>query len=121
MKVFLIACLSIALSVAAQFSLKAGVTGAAARAAFEEPFRLRTILLLLSRPEILVGFLVYALGAVIWLAVLARWDVSKAYPLVGMGFIGSVVIGLVLGEQVTPTRIVGVLLICAGVALVART
>lgn len=121
MKVFLIACLSICLSVAAQFSLKAGVASAVVKAAIEEPLRVRTLLLLLSRPEIVLGFLLYGLGAIVWLAVLARWDVSKAYPLVGMGFIGSVAIGLLLGEQVTATRAVGVLLICAGVALVARS
>jgi drug/metabolite transporter (DMT)-like permease len=121
MRILLIACLSVSLSVAAQFLLKAGVAHATVRAAIEDPLRIRSLSALLFRPEIVLGFLLYGLGALAWLAVLARWDVSKAYPLVGMGFIGSVAIGLVLGEQVTPARIVGVLLICAGVALVART
>ena len=52
---------------------------------------------------------------------LSKWDVSKAYPLVGLGFALTLLIGWLAGEQVTLQRIGGVLLICAGVWIVGRT
>jgi len=121
MKVFWIACLSVALSVMAQFALKAGMTSAPVRAVLQEPYGLGSLFVVLTRAEVVLGFVLYLLGAIVWLGVLSKWDVSKAYPLVGMGFVGSVAIGALLGEQVTLPRIAGVLLICAGVWLTARS
>ena len=40
--------------------------------------------------------------------VLSQWDVSKAYPLVGLGFVFTVAIGWFIGEQVTSLRAIGV-------------
>jgi multidrug transporter EmrE-like cation transporter len=57
----------------------------------------------------------------VWLAVLSRWDVSKAYPLVGVGFALAVGIGWLLGESVNAQRIAGVALIVAGIVLTARS
>ena len=68
-----------------------------------------------------MGLVCYALGAALWLQVLARWDVSKAYPLVGLGFVLTLLIGLLLGEAVSWRRVLGVLMICVGVVLVAKT
>ncbi len=121
MKIFWLACLSIAISVAAQFALKAGMSSAAVKAALQGPLDGRALWVTLTRPEVLLGFALYGLGAVVWLAVLARWDVSKAYPLVGLGFVASLAVGSLLGEQVGAVRAAGVLLICLGVALVARS
>lgn len=121
MRVFWIACLSVALSVAAQFSLKAGMASAPVQAVLHEPLRANAVLVTLTNPAIALGFVLYCLGAIVWLAVLARWDVSKAYPLVGMGFVGSLGIGALLGEHVSWQRLVGVALICAGVWLTARS
>ena len=58
---------------------------------------------------------------VVWLGVLSKWDVSKAYPLVGLGFVLTVAIGFLVGEDVTLTRAMGVALICAGVFVVGRS
>lgn len=121
MNTLVIAILSIALSVAAQFSLKAGMSGAAVKEILAQPFTLSTAITVLTNKFVLSGFLLYGLGAVIWLGVLSKWDVSKAYPLVGLGFIFTVAIGLMIGEHVTPTRLVGVTLISIGVFLVGRT
>lgn len=107
MNIFFVALASIMLSVIAQFMLKAGMSSPAAQAALSEPLALPTALAILSSPKVLAGFLLYGLGAIIWLAVLARWDVSKAYPLVGLGFAITVVVGLVMGEQVTLVRATG--------------
>lgn len=106
-----LAIASVLLSVGAQFALKAGVRAHAGAAA---PWAL-------LQPMVLFGLLLYGLSAVVWLSVLARWDVSKAYPLVGMGFVLSAAIGWMLGEQVDGVRWAGVALICVGVYLVGRS
>lgn len=121
MNTFVIAILSIALSVAAQFSLKAGMSGVEVKEILAQSFTLRTALAVLTDKFVVGGFLLYGLGAIVWLGVLSKWDVSKAYPLVGMGFVFTVAIGFIIGEQVTMARFVGVALICAGVYLVGQS
>lgn len=70
---------------------------------------------------LIAGFMLYGLGAIVWLGVLAKWDVSKAYPLVGLGFLLSALVGLALGESVTVIRGLGVLMIISGVLLVGMS
>lgn len=121
MSTFLFAVLCVALSVAAQFLLKAGMSDAHIKSALAEPLGTQTLISVFSNLSILGGFALYGLGAVAWLGVLSQWDVSKAYPLVGLGFVFTVLIGWAIGEQVTTTRILGVALICLGVILVGRS
>ncbi|HTV78398.1 MAG TPA: EamA family transporter [Steroidobacteraceae bacterium] len=121
MKPLFTAVISIALSVAAQFSLKAGMSSPAVRATLGRPPALSALFSVLTNRYVLGGFLLYGLGAVVWLAVLSKWEVSKAYPLVGLGFVFTVAIGYLLGEQVHLLRLAGVVLICSGVWLVASS
>ena len=54
--------------------------------------------------------------------VLAKVDVSLAYPFVGVGFIVTMVLGwLLLQEPVGLTRITGTLLVAIGAYLVAQS
>jgi multidrug transporter EmrE-like cation transporter len=112
---------SIVLSVAAQCVLKIGMSGDAARQLAEQPLSGRSLAIILLQPAVIAGFALYGLGALVWLMVLAHWDVSKAYPLVGLGFALTLGIGFAMGDNVTIPRVVGVALICAGVALVGRS
>lgn len=121
MHTLFIALFSIALSVAAQFALKAGMASAEVAAILARPFTIRSASEVLLHKYVFSGFVLYALGAAVWLAVLAKWDVSKAYPLVGLGFVMTLGVGALLGEQVTTTRVLGVVLISLGVWFVART
>lgn len=121
MNTFAIALSSIVISVAAQFLLKAGISSTASRALLAQPLTFETVLRLVTDRLVLGGLLLYGLGALAWLGVLSRWDVSKAYPLVGLGFALAVAVGTIAGEQIGPARVIGVALICAGVWIVART
>lgn len=121
MKTLFLAIASIALSVMAQFSLKAGMSGEGVKAILAQPKSFMTLIYILIDKYVLGGFVLYGLGAVVWLGVLSKWDVSKAYPLVGLGFVFTVAIGSLVGEQVTLPRVIGVTLICAGVFLVGRS
>ncbi len=115
------ALLSIIFSVAAQFSLKHGMSGSTAQLYKLKPFTLQNFVTLLTQPSILGGFILYGLGALVWLSVLSKWDVSKAYPLVGLGFVFTAMVGALIGEQVSIQRFSGILMICLGVWVVART
>ncbi len=121
MSVLFIALTSIALSVAAQFSLKSGMSSESVKALLAQPLSIVTAFKVLMNAHVLGGFLLYGLGAVVWLAVLSRWDVSKAYPLVGLGFVLTAAIGAAIGEQVTLMRIVGIAFIFCGVFMVSRS
>lgn len=71
---------------------------------------------------ILSGFLCYAVSVFIWLMVLSRVEVSFAYPLLSVGYIVNAVAGYYLfQENLSLTRITGILIICAGVYLVTRS
>ncbi len=121
MNILLIAIASICLSVVAQFFLKAGMSGLQAGGAALSLSGWRAYIPVLTNKYIIAGFVLYGLGAIVWLSVLSRWDVSKAYPLVGLGFVLTAMVGASMGETVTPVRILGIFLIVVGVWVVART
>lgn len=71
---------------------------------------------------VLLGLFCYGLGFLVWLIVLAKADVSYAYPLISLGYVFTAILARVLiGEAVTLTRMTGILVICLGVFLVARS
>ena len=121
MKTLSLAILSICLSVAAQFTLKVGVSTEGVRLALSQPQSISALRAVLTNNHIMVGFLLYGLGAAAWLGVLAQWDVSKAYPLAGLGFVLTGAIGFITGEQVTLQRAAGMVMIGAGVYVVSRS
>ena len=120
---FLLILFSVSLSALAQLLLKTGVGRAAAGAAAgggRPP--LDTMLAYLASPWVLGGLMLYGLGALAWLFVLARLPLSAAYPFVGLGFILTMLIGVgVLGEAVSTGRVAGTLLIALGCVFVARS
>jgi len=81
-----------------------------------------TVRTLLAEPSFLLGFLLYALSFVTWLLALRRYEVVAIFPVfVGVGY-ACVVLGgyLFLGESLSATRVAGILVIFAGMALLFR-
>lgn len=113
---------SVACSSVAQLLLKLGMVNAAyARAAAAQDWAGMAAAALLN-PLVIAGLSLYFAGALVWLMVLAKADLSYAYPFVGLGFIFSLVLGfLVLKEPVTLQRLAGTLLIALGAVMVAWT
>lgn len=70
------------------------------------------------------GLFAYALSMLAWLAVLVRYPLSFAYPLLSLSYV-LVYIGATqwdrLLESATPVRTAGTLLILAGVAIVSMS
>ncbi len=69
----------------------------------------------------LVGLLAVSLFA-IWLAALTRLELSFALPLASVALvINAIGSGLLLGEALTPTRLVGVLAVAVGMILILKS
>ena len=72
-------------------------------------------------PGILGGLACYAVSIVLWLAVLSKVQVSIAYPFQALGYVfASLVAWRFLGEGMTLLNVLGLALICAGVAVLSR-
>ena len=73
-------------------------------------------------PYVWGGLASYVFSVLVWLIVLSRVDVSFAYPFVSLGYVIGLGAGYWLfGEAVTGMRVLGVMVIIAGVFLVSRT
>ena len=80
-----------------------------------------TAVKLFTNPFVLVGFVFVFSGALFWLAVLSRWPLSLAYPLLSISYIIGIAASVVfLKEKVTWTHALGVLVIIIGVFLISR-
>lgn len=121
MKTTIFALTSILLSVSAQFALKAGLSSVTAITGKERTLVAAPLFSVLLSPMVILGFLLYGASAVVWLSVLGKWEVSKAYPMVGLGFVFAMVVGVIAGEQVTAQRALGTALILVGVIFIHRT
>jgi drug/metabolite transporter (DMT)-like permease len=90
----------------------------AARAAHPDA----SILSLFLQFETWGAFIIYGLSAICWLWVLARAQLSFAYPMLSLTF--PIVVGLsavLFSEAILPLRWAGVGVIVVGVSLLART
>jgi multidrug transporter EmrE-like cation transporter len=112
--------LSVALSSAAQLLLKTGMSAPGLGPTMGERRWTELLPLVFGNGWVLLGLATYFLSAVVWLAVLARVQVSFAYPFVGIGFILTMLLGWwLMGDSLNGPRVAGTLLIASGVALIA--
>ena len=75
-----------------------------------------------ANPFVLLGIFAYIVSVGVWLLVLSRVEVSFAYPLLSVGYIVNAIAGYyLLQENLSVSRITGILIIVAGVYLVTRS
>lgn len=116
---YTLAIISILLGSVAQYLLKIGATGLSAKDAAGPAALLREAV---SSPHMLGGITCYGASLIFWLMVLSRMELSRAYPLVSLGYIFTLLIGAyALDEHIPPLRIIGVALIIAGVILIVKS
>jgi multidrug transporter EmrE-like cation transporter len=73
-------------------------------------------------PYVLTGLTAYVVSVVVWLLVLSRVEVSYAYPLLSVGYIVNAIAAYYLfQEDLSLTRVSGILIITVGVYLVSRS
>jgi len=112
---------AVLLATLGQLLLKAG-TNAVGAFAFTLENALPVGLRLALEPRILAGAACYTVGFVVWVMALSRVEVSVAYPMLSIGFaLNALLAWWVLGEAVTPLRMLGIGVIILGVYLVARS
>ena len=125
MGMLLIGC-SIVLSAGAQLLMKAGMLELGSlgivRTLEISPEVIARLLPVLT--WVLTGLVLYAISMLTWMGALAKYDLSLAYPLLGLSYI-LVYVGAViwprLHETVSMSKTIGILLILAGVFLVTRS
>ena len=77
---------------------------------------------ILRTPAVLVGFGSIGVGAVFWLAVISRVDLSYAYPMLAIGYVLVLLFSSIfLKEDISLLRWSGALVICVGVYLISRS
>lgn len=109
------------LNACAQLLLKAGVNAVGA-IALERSTLVDTALRVLSQWPVLAGLSLYVASVAVWIVGLSRVDVSIAYPMLSLGYVvNAVAAWWLFGEMIGPLRMAGILLILAGVFLIARS
>ena len=109
---YILLLLAILIGVAGQLLLKLGMTRL-------PEFRVVDMIGLLRNWPVLTGFGCYGLSTVLYLQVLAKLELSLAYPTVSIGYVLVIVMSRVFfKETVSPSRWMAVAIICVGVVLV---
>jgi multidrug transporter EmrE-like cation transporter len=112
----------VGLNAAAQLLLKLATRPLAHYSSFDFQTLSMSVAILFRSGPFWSGMLCYAASVCVWLAALSKAPVSTAYPMLSLGYV--VVAGvstLWLGETLSPAKVLGIALICAGVVLVSRS
>lgn len=114
--------LSVAISAFAQIALKAGMSSPSIqRALASGGSRGAPLLDIALNPFVILGLTLYFGSAAVWLLVLSKVEVSFAYPFVAIGFVMTALLGrMVFHDSFSAAKILGTLLIMAGVIVLAR-
>jgi len=118
---FLLCIFSIALSSLAQIILKQGMSSPTVLQAIASAATFPIFKSIATNVFVLGGLFLYFSSAAVWLFVLAKIDVSSAYPFVGLGFILTMLLAYFIHhEPLTVYKITGTLLITLGVVAISQ-
>jgi multidrug transporter EmrE-like cation transporter len=113
----LLILLSVFFTTGGQLLQKIGATKAAAM-----PSKIHFLIRVLSQPETWWAITCLAIGTVLWLAVLYRMEVSKAFPFLSIGFVLVILISRYhLNETISIVRWLGLGLIGSGMVLISQS
>lgn len=109
---------SISLLSVGQTSFKVGLNSIGGMSLSEG---LGTVTKIVQTPWILLGFLCYGLSSVLWLDVLSNLPYTMAFPLVGLTYVFTILIGhFVFHEPIGWLKLFGVACILAGIFFIFR-
>ena len=121
-RILVLLLVSVSLSALAQVAFKIGVSAPQIQKLVGESRWSAAVLEFALRPAILTGLGLYGIGTVIWLMALSRTQLSQAYPFVGLGFVMTSLLGVVMfNDTMGPLRIGGTALVLVGIWLIARS
>jgi drug/metabolite transporter (DMT)-like permease len=112
--------LYIVFTVASQLIMRWRIGGAGALA--PDADRVGFVLHLLAMPWVWIAFASTFLAGVMWMLTLGRLDLTYAFPFTGVTFLIILFAGaFVFGEPVSAGRVIGTLLVVAGLIVVVRS
>jgi multidrug transporter EmrE-like cation transporter len=112
----------VGLNAAAQLLLKVAVKPLQHFTAFNAEILSNSVMILLKSAPFWTGMVCYGASVCVWLAALSKAPVSTAYPMLSLGYVVVAAVSVYwLGESMTPGKVFGIALICAGVVLVSRS
>ena len=77
---------------------------------------------LLFVPKVIIGVLSYTCSIFFWIYALSKVDLSYAFPFLSLSYVLIMIASyLFLGEQIPVQRWIGIIFICTGVFVIART
>ena len=114
---YILAFVSILLGSFAQYLLKKGVTDVTR---VSNGF-IQLLKNSVSNISLIIGLSFYALSMVFWLYVLSKMQLSKAYPMVSLGYVFTMFLGyFLLNESLSAFKLIGIMLIICGVIFISR-
>jgi multidrug transporter EmrE-like cation transporter len=112
----------VGLNAAAQLLLKVATRPLAHFAEFNADTFGSAVMVLCKSLPFWTGMVCYAASVCVWLAALSKAPVSTAYPMLSLGYVVVAAVSVLwLGEGMSPAKVLGIALICAGVILVSRS
>ena len=110
---YLVLFVSLVCAVLAQILFKSGTTSTGGFAL--DGSMLSGLARLLVQWQVVVGLATYVVGWLLWMNALSRFELSFVYPFTGLNYLMILAASwLLLGEGISPVRIVGVAFICGG-------
>jgi multidrug transporter EmrE-like cation transporter len=111
----------VALNAAAQLLLKAATRTSGVLVSDGGQVSWSAAAQLLRAAPLWVGLCFYGVSVILWLGALSRVPVSIAYPMLSIGYVVNAVAAMFLfSEALTAGKVAGILLIVAGVIVLAR-
>jgi drug/metabolite transporter (DMT)-like permease len=114
---YIAALISISLGAVAQYFFKTGVVAVSGKSnGIAEAVKSG-----IANLHIWGGLFCYGFSLLLWFYVLSKMELSRAYPLVSLGYVFTLVLGyFLLNEAITPAKIAGISLIVTGVFVLTR-
>jgi multidrug transporter EmrE-like cation transporter len=111
----------VALNAAAQLLLKAATRTSGVLVSDSGQISWSAAQALLHAVPLWVGLSFYGVSVILWLGALSKVPVSIAYPMLSIGYVVNAVAAVFLfSEALTTVKFAGILLIIAGVVVLAR-
>ena len=118
MLIYVLLLIAISLTVSGEVLLKLGMNQVRADVGAFSP-SLPVLIRTFTDWRVVIGFGLIFSGALFWLGVISRADFSFAYPLLALSYVVALFPArYVIGEQITPNRIIGALIVVAGAIII---
>ena len=119
MKDYVLLIFNVLLTVFGQILLKQGVSTVGRIGGFRE--LIPKLTQVIFNPYVLGGISIYGFTTFVWLVILSRVKLSIAYPMLSLGYVLAIPFSwFFFKESIPKERIIGAIIICIGVYLVAQ-